>query len=651
MLTSIFKLFNLYKNPHSEISKVMKLKYLFTSLLMFLLLINGISQISSDSDLEIRKLYILNNYLSASDQTQIKLRIKILSEEYNGCNTNNYIEIDFSGNLKEEPEFVTFDLSFINCSNFLCTKTFSFPINASEFKKYLNSYPEESGNIKKILGRDQDPGYLFNNDYIFISDDEIEISNVKITDIYMGGVVKEINLLQKPNYIFVENESGEENNSKNRAGLGSKIYLRLNGGRLPEGGSWVWYDDMYQSNIITQGSQDSIEYTILDTVPEFYISVEGIDQKEMNTTGLLESKIYVEVKTLFLDQITTLTLQGNYDKALSIIEQLENSYSDDQIIETKRQEVINKREKEIELKQLSDLLSLDYSLLYNFKTENEVVRLKIQELVNLKTYDVGLNSGRYKFSINLKYVKNDNYHFKLDNSISNSNLQLGNDLVYELNNYRAKLSPPTITFKGEKYEVNTEDNYPVDLFISRKTNELTGKNYVWETDDKFISDIMNSRYNRRLSSYPEGVFKVDITSVDIGEKVYYQTSGYCLKRTDGVKNVFKSLLLPGAGRKSVGYRNGPLIGIGFFALAGTAIGSKIYSNKMYQQYLDSDSQDVLEKSYNAANFANRLSIISGTLGISLYLYDVLAVFGKGLFNQLDPNKLKTLQTIKDTIYL
>lgn len=86
----------------------------------------------------------------------------------------------------------------------------------------------------------------------------------------------------------------------------------------------------------------------------------------------------------------------------------------------------------------------------------------------------------------------------------------------------------------------------------------------------------------------------------------------------------KKLLLPSA-KKSFARKGKYKIAV-FLSSASIMLGSSFYSNSQYSKYTDNPSLNI--SNYNNANFAHKLSLVSGGTLIALYGYDILDFFTK-----------------------
>ncbi len=63
-----------------------------------------------------------------------------------------------------------------------------------------------------------------------------------------------------------------------------------------------------------------------------------------------------------------------------------------------------------------------------------------------------------------------------------------------------------------------------------------------------------------------------------------------------------------------------------------AIGSKLYSDEQHEKYFTATDQASIDKYYNNANTSHKIALVSGGLSASIYLYDIIWVFSKGIKN-------------------
>ena len=78
----------------------------------------------------------------------------------------------------------------------------------------------------------------------------------------------------------------------------------------------------------------------------------------------------------------------------------------------------------------------------------------------------------------------------------------------------------------------------------------------------------------------------------------------------------------------------------FLVSSGVEIGSKMYSDIQYKNYLQTSDQLLINKYYNIANNSHKTSLILSGLSATIYLYDVIWVFSKGIKNKKEAKYLR-----------
>jgi len=85
------------------------------------------------------------------------------------------------------------------------------------------------------------------------------------------------------------------------------------------------------------------------------------------------------------------------------------------------------------------------------------------------------------------------------------------------------------------------------------------------------------------------------------------------RKIGGAGNVFKSMFIPGSGKKVMKEKQEPFTTLGYFLFAGTSIYCRIQSNQMYNKYeLETDDLNKRQELYDNANLNNKISIVTGS---------------------------------------
>jgi hypothetical protein len=104
-------------------------------------------------------------------------------------------------------------------------------------------------------------------------------------------------------------------------------------------------------------------------------------------------------------------------------------------------------------------------------------------------------------------------------------------------------------------------------------------------------------------------------------------------KTFGPEAALFSTLIPGLGTlKATNGEKGRGRFTYFLLSSGLTIGSKLYSDIQYKNYLAATSQTDIDKYYNNANISNKIALLSGGLSASIYLYDIFGALSQGAKN-------------------
>ena len=266
---------------------------------------------------------------------------------------------------------------------------------------------------------------------------------------------------------------------------------------------------------------------------------------------------------------------------------------------------------------------------YVFMKYSETNPLEFLELKNslLKTLD-DIAKEKEAGSINLKY--NINFTKEGFNRSFSNNLSLLSK-EYQLNIEKSfnqiKLNPSKLCGKF----INTSDSISL--------------NFKWKTYNSRFA--FNKNDNSNYSQYfhnknlPIGTYILTVKEKELNDSVFKDIflSEYT---TRGPLTSLYSIALPGWGTRRVTYNEKK--GWGRFWLVAVplaiSITSKVISNNNYDTYLKQTNQGAIDEYYSKANDWNKSATIFGAISAAFYVYDIVWVFGKGLKNLSQRNKIK-----------
>ena len=140
--------------------------------------------------------------------------------------------------------------------------------------------------------------------------------------------------------------------------------------------------------------------------------------------------------------------------------------------------------------------------------------------------------------------------------------------------------------------------------------------------------------------FPYGNYKVEIKDKEFKGVVFSDI--YMVKhRVVGPSSALYSMIFPGWGSIKVSYgKKGWGRLTNFILSTGLAIGSKLYSDAQYQNYLGATNQTDIDKYYKNANTSHKVYLVSGALSASIYLYDIIWAISQGSKNQKQSKPLR-----------
>ncbi|MEY4605147.1 MAG: hypothetical protein RIT43_2439, partial [Bacteroidota bacterium] len=140
---------------------------------------------------------------------------------------------------------------------------------------------------------------------------------------------------------------------------------------------------------------------------------------------------------------------------------------------------------------------------------------------------------------------------------------------------------------------------------------------------------------------PYGRYSISYKSKSLNGQVFTDVSLSKYRTSGGPGSAVYSLILPGTGTLKVtqGQKGWGRMTI-FLISTGLSLLTKVNSDRHYDKYLAATDQDEINKLYDKANLNHQISLVSGGIAASIYLYDVFWVFSKGLQNAKKGRPLK-----------
>ncbi len=254
---------------------------------------------------------------------------------------------------------------------------------------------------------------------------------------------------------------------------------------------------------------------------------------------------------------------------------------------------------------------------------------------NLKEIVQSKKDGQLIFDYKIEFDTSGINRSKLK-SLNLSNLQEENGLRLNL---KSILLPPSKKF-----------NYFV------QSNELIKTELKWHTDlVKFKSNSRNISSNNELEAnnynviasfikkqdFKYGKYTFEVKTKKSNNKSFNDINLVKYKTGAGPSCVFYSLIMPGMGTLKVTHGKKGWARFGWFLVSSSlAIGSKIHSDEMVKKYLTATNQKDIDDYYKNANVSNKVYLLSGSIAASIYIYDIIWVFSKGIKNKIDTKYLR-----------
>ena len=230
--------------------------------------------------------------------------------------------------------------------------------------------------------------------------------------------------------------------------------------------------------------------------------------------------------------------------------------------------------------------------------------------------------GKINFKYYIEFDKNGNNKSYLMNKYTTIQSL---DKYLSTFDYKSVLTPSLVG----KY--NVASNELIDIDLNWYTNIVSYKfNYKGvKTQDNSIlnQNVFTNFIYGQSSGYGRYTFEVTNKKNNFTESTGIHLIKY---NVAGPESALLSMICPGLGALNVtqGEKGWGRLGV-FIAAAGVSVVTKINSDKQYQKYLDSQNSSESEQYYNKSNNLHKISLFSGGVAATIYLYDIIWVFSKG----------------------
>lgn len=381
------------------------------------------------------QIFPLTNYSSVNLP---KLSIKVSPDFASYCSTENRLVMECINCLSNNViNYVSFDLLYSDCNNKSWKKSISIPVNSNASlsiggKAFVNNQREQI-----IYGLDD--SNKFNTHFIYNAENAGEITNIRVTNNYEGGVQTLTSYGKMPLNIYASNIDGSTNSINNPAEFGTKIILNWKGGELPSGGRWRLYKDKNFTKPIYEGYTDTYSFTSNEIKSSVSFTLILVDKNGSEYNSKKDLNIFVAAIIQIKNEIVTKLASNMYNEADKLCEDLKIILGDNnpEYVKLKKQIIEKKIEaiNSLNNPQEKDILELD-DLCNAFS------------LVNFT--NVKLNCSFYKIEIYKKLIQS----FSLKNEF---------DIVKEL------------IFKLEKISVTIPEKQFVLLLKKENAENLLNK--------------------------------------------------------------------------------------------------------------------------------------------------------------------------------
>ena len=526
--------------------------------------------------------------------------------------------VNYIGSFSSRNIYLNLKLKYLNCNGTSYLLRFSLPLGQTD-NNYSKWFGSANSNIspstvfpeKKILlsqGTSQE-FELITNDY-----NSIELIEAKV-EYFVVYDNKAFDALEAPISIEIFNDNGEVNCDQERAVLGTQVVLKPKGGKLPQNGYWEWHKGDCSTPSIHKGPELRIVINDTFNFTNKY-SVVGVDAKG-NRSTCVNGYVFSNISEVLLQLADNAYKNGLYLKAADIYNTLLTKY----VKEIPVTEVTQRRN------QAEELSAKDRIYLYRNTYNNSYNQIALEANNKLKEDVIREESGIMKGQINFTSDDKGNKQFV---KVSDLNSNMNGLLNYLNKNANTYKSPSLFIHRTNK-----------ELLVVAKDSFVFEVN--WSTQSKIFelkknNSTLNNNTNTNLiltqnAKNPYGVYRLTEKIIDFNGVHSVKTYIKGVKSYSGSGQVFKSMLLPGWGSRQV-TENKYTKHISKFFITGAAlcIGSWVYSQKQYHDYMNAQNQSSMLKAYQRANLAHKVFYCTRiTLG-AIYIIDISYTLKNGFKN-------------------
>ncbi|MDB4583542.1 hypothetical protein N9164_10345 [Draconibacterium sp.] len=258
----------------------------------------------------------------------------------------------------------------------------------------------------------------------------------------------------------------------------------------------------------------------------------------------------------------------------------------------------------------------------------ECNELRIMNYNNLNTNIIkSTREGSLNYTAYINFDNKGSYNNYI--KINSSSHKRLNSIINEMS-----FSGITATKKKDYFIPSRED---INFDLSWDTKRLRASSKAGRI--KISTNNAGSDYNSNIHNfinrqkYTNGVYKFETTEKILNDNRFtdIKLTGY--RNNAGPMKFLYSAIMPGWGTSKVtDGEKGTGRTIFFLVTAALSVGSKIYSDIQYDKYKKGTTVSEIEDYYEKADIANKVFLVSGGIAATIYIHDILWVFGKGIKN-------------------
>lgn len=375
------------------------------------------------------------------------------------------------------------------------------------------------------------------------------------------------------------------------------------------------------------------------------INIYNEARRYSNDNNYIDNRIRIINQNILNEKIRKKIIEGDakfkqnyYDEALAIFKEVLELDPNN----TQSKEMVNtiNRTKEILRKRSSEVFSYKETN----KQEYEMIKGKFFNLIADRINASDRGFVNLKSKIGFDTLGNNRSEFI---SVNTHDKDL--DSSFYKNSPFTSLTPSKYdkfyVASTETMNINSSWNSSIYKFNSKRKKQI----YVSELSENENSQIRSFIFAQK-SNY--GKFKIKVKSKEINDdsnislgstsqQKYSDMSIVGYRTKAGPMSFLYSAILPGSGSLRVSYgKKGVGRMIWFLLNAGISYASKSYSDKQYNLYKSATIQSDIDNYYNKANISHQVSLATGGIAASIYVYDIFWTFSKGCKNLKQSKSLR-----------